>query len=250
MLSTFETGHDELSHRKWVERLEYNGSSFLQAPFQQLDIKSRVIEHSAHTPASQILLVTLNKSVWTPRKWHQRCPTTNRTPNLPTDDQFAASIAMIVIDHPHSHTVETVPPPRPHTHTQVREPRSSNSSPTAFVPSPTQRPDPKFGKTFHSEWLTETKKWAKCDKEPTHMFRGTHGTNQNFIPWPRNTDVDSTGCQHEPLPQTLNQLLTSAQLKYLIEGRNLGQHRKLRVSVSGSIRNQIFSERVFSVPNN
>ena len=63
MLSTFGTGHDELSHRKWVELPEHNGSSFLQAPFEQPDIKSRVIEHSAHTPASQILLVALNKGV-------------------------------------------------------------------------------------------------------------------------------------------------------------------------------------------
>ena len=35
---------------------------------------------------------------------------------LTKDDQFAAGIAMIAIDHPHSHTVETVPPPRPHKH--------------------------------------------------------------------------------------------------------------------------------------
>ena len=87
------------------------------------------------------------------------------------------------------------------------------------------------------------------DKEHTHMIRGTHGINQNFAR-PGNADVDSTGCQDEPLPQTFNQLVTSAQLEYIDEGRNLGEHRKLRVSVSGSIRNQIFAERVFSVPNN
>ena len=52
-----------------------------------------------------------------------------------------------------------------------------------------------------------------CDEENTHMFRGTHGTNQNFIPRPGNADVDSTGCQDEPLLQTLNQLVTSAQLE-------------------------------------
>ena len=88
------------------------------------------------------------------------------------------------------------------------------------------------------------------DMEHTHMFRGTHGTNQNFIARPGNADIDSTGCQDEPLPQTLNQLVTSAQLKYIDEGRNLSEHRKLRVSVSGSVRNQIFAERLFSASNN
>ena len=88
------------------------------------------------------------------------------------------------------------------------------------------------------------------DKGHTHIFRGTHGTNQSFIARPGNADIDSTGCQDEPLPQTLNQLVTSAQLKYIDKGQNLGEHRKLRVSVSGSIWNQIFAERVFSVPNN
>ena len=82
------------------------------------------------------------------------------------------------------------------------------------------------------------------------MFRGTHGTNPNFIQRSGNADVDSTGCQDEPLPQTFNQLLTSAQLEYIDEGRNLGEHRKLRVSVSGSIRKQVLAVRVFSVPNN
>ena len=80
------------------------------------------------------------------------------------------------------------------------------------------------------------------------MLRGTHGTNQNCIARPGNADIDSTGCQDKPLPQTLNQLVTSAQLEYIDEGRNLGEHRKLKVSVLGSIRNQIFTERVFSVP--
>ena len=31
------------------------------------------------------------------------------------------------------------------------------------------------------------------------MFRGTHGTNQNFIARPGNADIHSTGCQDEPL---------------------------------------------------
>ena len=88
------------------------------------------------------------------------------------------------------------------------------------------------------------------DKGHTHIFRGTHGSNQNFIARPGNADIDSTDCQDEPLPQTLNQLVTSAKLKYIDKGRNLGEHRKLRVSVSGSIRNQTFAERVFSVPTN
>ena len=82
------------------------------------------------------------------------------------------------------------------------------------------------------------------------MFRGTYGTNQNFIAQPSNADIDLTGCQYEPLPQTLNRLVNSAQLEYIDEGRNLGEHRKLKVNNSGSIRNKIFAERVFSVPNN
>ena len=52
------------------------------------------------------------------------------------------------------------------------------------------------------------------------MFRGTHGTNQNFIARPVNADIDSTGCQDESLPQALNHLVTSAQLEYINEGRN------------------------------
>ena len=82
------------------------------------------------------------------------------------------------------------------------------------------------------------------------MFRGTHGTNQNFIARPGNADIDSTGCEDEPFPQTLNQLVTSAQLEYIDEGRNIGEHKKLRVSVSGSIRNQVLMVRALSVPNN
>ena len=132
MLSSFESGHDELSHRKWIERPEHNGSSFLQAPFEQPDIKSRIIQHSAHTPASQILLVALNKGVWPSWNCHQGCSTANRTQNLPKDDQFAASIAMIAINHPHSHTEKTVPPPRPHEHPSPHEPWSSNSSPNCL----------------------------------------------------------------------------------------------------------------------
>ena len=63
MLSSFESGHDELSHRKWIDCPEHSRNSFLQAPFEQPDIKSWVIQHSAHAPASQILLVALNKGV-------------------------------------------------------------------------------------------------------------------------------------------------------------------------------------------
>ena len=61
MLSTFESGHDELSHRKRIDRPEHSGSSLFLAAFGQPDIKSWIIQHSAHTPASQILLVALNK---------------------------------------------------------------------------------------------------------------------------------------------------------------------------------------------
>ena len=89
-----------------------------------------------------------------------------------------------------------------------------------------------------------------CDRAPTHMFRRTYRTNQNFIARPGNADINSARRQDKPLPQTFNQLVTPAQLGYIDQGRNLGEHRKLRVSVSGSIRNQVPTERVFSVSNN
>ena len=63
MLSTFESGHDELSHRKRIGRPEHTGSSFLEAAFEQPDVKDRVVQHSAHAPAPQILFVAFHKSV-------------------------------------------------------------------------------------------------------------------------------------------------------------------------------------------
>ena len=63
MLSTLESLHDELSHRKGIERPEDSGGSFLERALQQPDVKSRVIQHAAHAPASQILFVALNKGV-------------------------------------------------------------------------------------------------------------------------------------------------------------------------------------------
>ena len=56
MRSAFESGHDEFSHRKGIERPEHSGSSFLLAAFEQLDVKSWIVQHSAHAPASQIFL--------------------------------------------------------------------------------------------------------------------------------------------------------------------------------------------------
>ena len=97
----------------------------------------------------------------TPRNWHQRCPTTNRTQNLPKDDQFAAGIAMIAIDHPQR---------QPHGRncpaaTSSQTPKCGNHGPqfpaqTACASSPTRQPEPKSLETFHSKWLTETNKWA------------------------------------------------------------------------------------------
>ena len=54
-----------------------------------------------------------------------------------------------------------------------------------------------------------------CDKEPTHMIRRTYGTNQNFIARPGNADNNSAGRQNKPLPQTFNQLVTTAHLEYI-----------------------------------
>ena len=87
-----------------------------------------------------------------------------------------------------------------------------------------------------------------CDKEPTQMFRRAYGANQNFIARSDDADIHSAGRQDKPLPQTFNQLVTPAQLECIDQGRNLGEHRKLRVRFSGSFQNQVFSDRVFSVP--
>ena len=186
----------------------------------------------------------------TAKNWHQRCPTANRTQNLPKDYQLAASIALIAINHPHSHTVETVPPPRPHEHPSTGTTFLKLKPKLLVRLHPLDEPIQNRRKhSIQNDWLKEMNEQT-CYKEPTHTFRRTYGTNQNFIARPGNADIDSTGQQNDPFPQTLNQLVTSAQLEYIDEGRNLGEHRKLRVSVSGSIRSQIFAERLFSVPNN
>ena len=46
------------------------------------------------------------------------------------------------------------------------------------------------------------------------MFRRTYGTNQNFQARPGNADINSAGRQDKPVSQTLNQLVTPAQLEY------------------------------------
>ena len=82
------------------------------------------------------------------------------------------------------------------------------------------------------------------------MFGRKYGTNQNFIARPSNAYIYSAGRQDKSLPQTFNQFIAPTQLEHIDGGRNFGEQRKLRVSVSGSIRNRIFSERVLFVPNN
>ena len=213
-------------------------------------MKSWIIQHSAHAPASQILFVAFHESVWPPRNWHQRRPTANCAQNLPKDDQLTISIAKIAINHTHSHTVETVPASRPHKHPSAGTTVLKLKPELLVCLHPLDDPIQNSGKhSIQNDWLKQINEQIS-DKEPTHMFRGTHGNHQNFIARPGNADIDSTGCQDELLPQTLNQLVTSAQLEYISEGRNLGEHRKLRVSVSRSIRNQVLTVHVFSVPNN
>ena len=63
MLSASESGHDEFSYRKGIERLKHSGGSFLQAAFEQPAVKSWIVQHSAHAPPSQIFFVTIHKSV-------------------------------------------------------------------------------------------------------------------------------------------------------------------------------------------
>ena len=69
------------------------------------------------------------------------------------------------------------------------------------------------------------------------MFRRKHGTNQYFIARPGNTHIDPAGRQHKSISKTFNQLIAPTQLEHMNEGRNFGDHRKLRASVSGCIRN-------------
>ena len=116
--------HDEFGHRKGIdqkgiERPKHSGSKLLEAAFEQPDIKSWIVQQSAHATAPQVLFVAFHKGVWPPINWNQRRPTANCAQNLPRDDQFAASIAIIAINHPHSHTVEIITPPRSHKHTST-----------------------------------------------------------------------------------------------------------------------------------
>ena len=80
----------------------------------------------------------------------------------------------------------------------------------------------------------------KCDKESTQMFRRKYGTNQIFIARPDNADIYPASRRDKSLPQKFNQSVALTQLEHINEGRTFGEHRNLRVSVSGGIRNQFF----------
>ena len=83
------------------------------------------------------------------------------------------------------------------------------------------------------------------------MFWKKYGFNQNFIEGILvNGDIYSAGRQDRPLPKTFDYFVDTTQLEHINERRNFRWQRLLRVSVSGSIRNQVFSKRVISVPNN
>ena len=82
------------------------------------------------------------------------------------------------------------------------------------------------------------------------MSRRNYGTNQNVIAQPGIAHIYTTGRQNKLFPQMFNQFVTPTQLEHIGEGHNFCEHRKLRISVSGSIRNKVFPERLLSVPDN
>ena len=69
------------------------------------------------------------------------------------------------------------------------------------------------------------------------MFLRKYGTNQNLIARLGNADIYPAGRQEKWVPQIFNHFVDPTHLDHIDEGRNFGKHRKLRVSVSGSIRN-------------
>ena len=173
----------------------------------------------------------------TPRNWHQRCPTANGTQNLPKDDQFPTSIAIVTINHTHSRTVEIVLSARPQKHTSVRTAFFQLKAELLVCLHPLNDSIQNACKHYiENEWLKQINN-QRCDKKSTQMLRRKNGTNQNFIARPGNVQVYSSGRQGKSLPQTFNQFIAPTQLEHIDEGRYFGEHRKLRVSVSGSTRN-------------
>ena len=54
------------------------------------------------------------------------------------------------------------------------------------------------------------------------MLGRNYGTNQNLIARPGNADIYPARCQHQPQPQTFNNVVASTQLEHTDEGRNFG----------------------------
>ena len=126
-----------------------------------------IVQQSAHVSVPQILFVAFHKGVWPPRNGHQRCSTANCTQQLPKDDQLAASIAMMAINHPLLSHGRNCP-----SATSSQTPKCGNHVPrtqsrTACLPSPTRRLNPECVETFHSIWLTKTNEW-------TNMWQGAY----------------------------------------------------------------------------
>ena len=95
------------------------------------------------------------------------------------------------------------------------------------------------------------KKGSSVPKTADAVFvSSVRAIGRNFIARPGNTDIYSAGRQDKLLTQTFNQFVAPTQLQHIDGGRNLIEHKELRISVSGSIRSQVFSKRVLSLPNN
>ena len=101
--------------------------------------------------------------------------------NLPEYDQLASSIAIVVIDYTHSHTVEVVLAPRPQKHPSVRTTFFELKAELLVCFHPLNDLIQKAWKhSIENDSLKQIKN-QRCDKESTHLFRRKYGTNQNFI---------------------------------------------------------------------
>ena len=160
------------------------------------------------------------------------------------DDQLPISIAIVTIYHAHSRTVEIVLAPRPQEHTSVRTIFFQLNAELFVRLHPLSDSIQNAWKhSFENDRLKQMNDQT-CDKVSTQKFRRTYGTTQNFIARPGNADIHPVSRQDKWLPQTFNQFVTPTQLEHINEGRNFGEHKKLRDCVSGSIGNQVFSERI------
>ena len=82
------------------------------------------------------------------------------------------------------------------------------------------------------------------------MFRPTYKTKQNFIARPGNANILFGWPSRQTAPTDVQSTRNSRPAGAHRLGTKPRRAQDLRVSACGSIRNQVFSERAFSVPNN